>query len=60
MIELPSDAIDTDAILRRVESNQAGAVVLFLGTTREMTGSRRTISLDYECYPEMATKHLEQ
>ena len=32
----------------------AGAVVLFLGTTRELTDGRQTASLDYECYPEMA------
>lgn len=32
--------------------------MLFLGTTREMTGGRRTESLDYECYPEMARSEL--
>ena len=39
---------------------EAGAVVLFLGTTREMTAGRRTVSLDYECYPEMAEKKLAE
>jgi molybdopterin synthase catalytic subunit len=32
--------------------------VLFLGTTREFTHGRRTVSLDYECYPRMAEKTL--
>jgi molybdopterin synthase catalytic subunit len=54
VIELTGQAIDIGGALARVESNQAGAVVLFLGTVREMTGQRRTESLDYECYPEMA------
>ena len=31
---------------------------MFLGTTREYTHGRRTASLDYECYPEMAEKEL--
>ncbi len=37
-----------------------GAVVLFMGTVREMTGDRQTVALDYEAYPEMAKKTLQQ
>ena len=33
---------------------------MFLGTTREFTHGRRTASLDYECYPEMAEKMLAE
>jgi molybdopterin synthase catalytic subunit len=58
MTELTRDPINTEALLRNVSSDRAGAVVLFLGTTREFTGDRRTESLDYECYPEMAEKKL--
>jgi molybdopterin synthase catalytic subunit len=60
MIELTTEPIDSNAVLQQVSSNQAGAVVLFLGTTREFTGSRQTTSLDYECYPEMAEKKLDE
>ena len=60
MIELFSDPIDVAALLNRVQSSAAGAVVLFLGTTREMTAGRRTDSLDYECYPEMAKRKLAE
>ena len=60
MIQLTNDPIDTESILKHVGSNQAGAVVLFLGTTREMTGDRQTVALDYECYPEMAEKKLAE
>ena len=35
-------------------------MLLFLGTTRELTGDRRTSSLDYECYPEMARHKLAE
>jgi molybdopterin synthase catalytic subunit len=60
MISLTTQPIDTAAVLAQVASNDAGAVVLFLGTTREFTHGRRTASLDYECYPEMAEKKLAE
>ena len=60
MISLTHDPIDTEEILRGVHSNLAGAVILFLGTTREVTGERRTSSLDYQCYPEMAVRKLQE
>jgi molybdopterin synthase catalytic subunit len=60
MIDIVTATIDTARILATVESSAAGAVVLFLGTTRELTGDRRTASLDYECYGEMARKKLAE
>ena len=60
MIELVESPIDTAALLQRVGSPQAGAVVLFLGTVREMTAGRRTVALDYECYPQMARKKMAE
>ena len=60
MIQLTNEPIDVAALLKLVNSNQAGAVVLFLGTVREVTKGRRTSSLDYECYPEMAEKKLRE
>jgi molybdopterin synthase catalytic subunit len=60
MIRLIQEPIDPMAVLAQVASNDAGAVVLFLGTTREYTHGRRTASLDYECYPEMAEKKLTE
>jgi molybdopterin synthase catalytic subunit len=60
VISLTHQPIDTAALLDRVNSPQAGAVVLFLGTVREVTAGRRTVALDYECYPEMAEKKLAE
>ena len=60
MIQLTQQSIDTEWVLQQVHSRHAGAVVLFLGTTREFTGERRTESLEYECYPEMAQKKLAE
>ena len=58
MVSLTHDPVDASQVLASVASSDAGAVVLFLGTTREHTRGRRTASLDYECYPEMAERKL--
>jgi molybdopterin synthase catalytic subunit len=60
MIELVTTPIDANAVLRHVASPEAGAVVLFLGTTRRFTDGRETASLDYECYAEMARRKLAE
>ena len=60
MISLTHSPIDPAAVLAQVASNDAGGVVLFLGTTREFTRGRRTTSLDYECYSEMAQAKLAE
>jgi molybdopterin synthase catalytic subunit len=60
MIELTQAPIDYTALTEAVRSPSAGAVVLFLGTVREMTHGRVTTALDYEAYPEMARAKLEE
>lgn len=60
MIEITEAPIDHAALTERVRSNLAGAVCTFLGTVREMTGDRRTASLEYEAYPEMASKKMAE
>lgn len=59
-IELTREVIDFAALTEWARSNQAGAVILFLGTVREMTGDRQTLALDYEAYPEMARKKMQE
>lgn len=60
MVELTHAPIDYHRLVDDVQSRQAGAVVLFLGTVRETTGARQTASLDYEAYPEMAQRKLAE
>ncbi len=60
MIELTHNPIDTTAVLQSVRAAAAGAVVLFLGTAREATDGRKTRSLQYEAYPEMARGKLAE
>ncbi len=60
MITISPDPIDQNALTEQVRSPRAGAVCTFLGTTREITGDRRTERLEYEAYPGMAEKKLEE
>jgi len=60
MVRLTHDAIDYHELTESVRTTDAGAVVLFLGTVREMTGERRTLALDYDCFPEMAESQLKK
>ncbi len=58
MIAITESSIDIEALLAEISTPDAGAVVLFLGTTRRTTDGRQTESLDYECYEEMAVRKL--
>ena len=58
MIEITHDVLDPESITSRVKHNAAGAVVTFLGTTRDHTGDRRVLFLEYEAYRPMADQQL--
>jgi molybdopterin synthase catalytic subunit len=60
MVKLTHDIIDYHALTEQIRSDQAGAVVLFLGTVREMTQDRQTLALDYDAFPEMAVAKMEE
>lgn len=60
MIRLTRDVIDFHALTEEVRRADCGAVVLFLGTVRDLTGERVTVALDYEAYPGMAEKKMAE
>jgi molybdopterin synthase catalytic subunit len=60
MNQLTHSVIDHAALTEQVRRNDCGAVVLFLGTVRDLTGDRRTVALDYEAYPAMAEKKMAE
>lgn len=59
MVELTDKPLDVTRLLEHVTSPQAGAVVLFLGTTREFTRGQQTLWLDYAGYDAMALRELQ-
>lgn len=60
MIEITNQPIVADQLLKSVQSNSAGASVLFVGTTRQFTNGRETSRLEYECYEAMAIKKMTE
>lgn len=60
MIDLTNNPIDVADLVDSVRHPEAGAVALFLGTTREHTGDRQTVALDYEAYRPMAQRRLSE
>lgn len=60
MVQLTKDVIDFHALTDRVIRPECGAVILFLGTVREVTEGKVTTALDYEAYPAMAEKKMAE
>jgi molybdopterin synthase catalytic subunit len=60
MVSLTREPIDYHALTESVRGPHCGAVVLFLGTVRDLTGEQVTVFLDYEAYAPMAEKKLAQ
>ena len=60
MIEITRDPLVPEVITARVRAPVNGAVVTFLGTTRNGTGDRKVLYLEYEAYEPMAEKKLAE
>ena len=60
MHRLTREAIDYHALTESVRDPHCGAVALFLGTVRDLTGEQVTVFLDYEAYGPMAEKKLAE
>jgi len=58
MIKLTREPLDTAPLLATAQSPQAGAVLLFLGVTRQHTEGRETSELHYDAYETMAVQEL--
>ncbi|PEC51101.1 molybdopterin (MPT) converting factor, subunit 2 [Bacillus sp. AFS077874] len=56
--------VDTPIVVEevsdKVKSRNAGAITVFIGTVRELTKGKKTLSLEYQAYESMAVKKLAQ
>ncbi len=52
------NAIVLQELVEYVTDPEAGAIVTFIGTTRNNNEGRKVIALDYDAYPEMAEREL--
>jgi molybdopterin synthase catalytic subunit len=60
MITLTENQVDVAPLIERCSQPASGAVVAFVGITREFTASKQTTQLAYECYHGMAEKKLAE
>lgn len=60
MAELIEGPIEIERLLAAAARHDCGAVVLFLGTTRDHHQGRAVVRLEYEAYHPMALAALEQ
>jgi molybdopterin synthase catalytic subunit len=60
MLRLTEEVIDFAEVTETVRTAGAGAVVLFLGTVRELTDGHRTDALEYDAYVPMAEKKMAE
>jgi len=60
LIEITEQVISVDEVVARLADPANGAVVTFIGVVRGVTEGRETLYLEYEAYPEMAEKVLQQ
>ncbi|HEY8516987.1 MAG TPA: molybdenum cofactor biosynthesis protein MoaE [Candidatus Binatia bacterium] len=60
MLRLTAEPIVIDELLAAVADPKAGAVVLFIGMTRDNNEGRQVERLEYEAYAGMAERELEK
>jgi molybdopterin synthase catalytic subunit len=58
MVQLTLKPIDIGQLYTAVERADCGAIIVFMGTVREVTEGRRTLALDYEAYAGMAERQM--
>lgn len=60
MFALTTRRIDPAALLAEVSDARAGAVVVFVGTTRRENAGRQVHRLEYEAFERMAIREMRQ
>ena len=60
MIKITSEPLDPEEITAQVRKDSNGAVITFLGTTRDFSEGRDVEYLEYEAYQPMAENTLRQ
>ena len=60
MIELTESTLNPADISSKVRRDTNGAVVTFLGTTRNNFQGKQVLSLEYEAFDKMALKKMEE
>ena len=60
IIGIQEEPIDVSELIKKMKSCSAGAISIFLGTTRDNFENKKVLELEYEAHPTMAIKTLQQ
>lgn len=60
LFQIVDTPIVVEEVSDKVKSRNAGAITVFIGTVRELTKGKKTLSLEYQAYESMAVKKLAQ
>ena len=60
MIRLQKERLQVEEIEATVQSDSCGAVLVFVGRTRDNFKGKKVLRLEYEAYEEMALKEMQK
>jgi len=60
MILVSDKPLDVQAVIDAVQTEQAGAINVFIGTVRNQTAHKSVVGLEYEAFEAMAIKKMEE
>jgi len=60
LFEITQEPLDPQKLADHVRNDESGAVALFYGVVRNNNKGRKVLYLEYDAYPEMATKVMRQ
>ncbi len=60
LFEVTTEPLDPQRLIDHVRKDESGAVAAFLGVVRNSSLGRRVLYLEYDAYPEMATRVMRQ
>ncbi len=60
LFEVTAGELDPGRVVEHVRRDDAGAIALFYGVVRDHNRGRKVMHLEYDAYPEMATKVMQR
>ena len=60
MLNLSTEPIQVDRVIKSVESAKSGAINVFVGTVRNQTKEKKVLRLEFEAYEKMALNEMRR
>jgi molybdopterin synthase catalytic subunit len=60
MFAITDQDIDIQSVIKAAESDQAGAIDVFIGTVRDNSVGKKVVRLEYEAFDSMAIKKMKE